>query len=39
MTEVHQCPECELRFASDWELADHMARDHPSEDVEEEDEE
>ncbi|MGH9022458.1 MAG: hypothetical protein ACRDV9_05050 [Acidimicrobiia bacterium] len=28
---VHQCPECELRFLSDWELSDHLAREHPRE--------
>ena len=32
MSEVHQCPECELRFATKWELDDHRATDHPDED-------
>ena len=26
---VHQCPECELRFADDNELRDHLNTDHP----------
>lgn len=25
---VRQCPRCELRFADEWELQDHMAQDH-----------
>ena len=35
MSEVHQCPECELRFASKWELEDHKASDHPADEEEE----
>ncbi len=31
MTEVHQCPYCELRFGSRNELEDHISRDHPRE--------
>jgi hypothetical protein len=26
---VHQCPECELRFAEENELRDHLDTDHP----------
>ncbi|HEY3143529.1 MAG TPA: C2H2-type zinc finger protein [Acidimicrobiales bacterium] len=29
MTDVHQCPYCELRFISRNELQDHIAADHP----------
>jgi hypothetical protein len=29
VTEVRQCPYCELRFGSRNELEDHIARDHP----------
>jgi hypothetical protein len=31
VTEVHQCPYCELRFASRNELEDHISCDHPRE--------
>ncbi len=26
---VHQCPECELRFATEGELRDHLDSEHP----------
>ena len=29
MSDVHQCPRCELRFTSRNELDDHMAVEHP----------
>jgi hypothetical protein len=29
VTDVHQCPHCELRFLSRNELSDHMALEHP----------
>jgi hypothetical protein len=29
MTDVHQCPYCELRFATRNELEDHVGADHP----------
>jgi hypothetical protein len=29
VTDVHQCPYCELRFGSRNELEDHISRDHP----------
>jgi hypothetical protein len=29
VTDVHQCPYCELRFVSRNELEDHVALDHP----------
>jgi hypothetical protein len=29
VTDVHQCPYCELRFVSRTELEDHVALDHP----------
>jgi len=29
VTDVHQCPHCELRFVSRNELSDHMALEHP----------
>jgi hypothetical protein len=29
VTDVHQCPYCELRFVSRNEVADHVALDHP----------
>ncbi|HKA83518.1 MAG TPA: hypothetical protein VKD21_06630 [Acidimicrobiales bacterium] len=29
MTDVHQCPYCELRFGTRNELEDHVACDHP----------
>lgn len=29
MTDVHQCPYCELRFVTRNELEDHVAADHP----------
>lgn len=29
VTDVHQCPYCELRFTSRNELDDHIALDHP----------
>jgi len=32
MTDVHQCPRCELRFLSRNELEDHMAQEHPGPD-------
>ncbi|MGH9214746.1 MAG: C2H2-type zinc finger protein [Acidimicrobiales bacterium] len=31
VTNVHQCPYCELRFGSRNELQDHVACDHPRE--------
>ena len=31
MSDVRQCPECELRFGSDWELKEHLAVEHPDE--------
>jgi hypothetical protein len=31
VTDVRQCPYCELRFASRNELEDHVACDHPRE--------
>jgi hypothetical protein len=27
--EAHQCPRCELRFATQWELEAHLAEAHP----------
>ena len=36
MSEVHQCPESELRFATKWELEDHLAGDHPQEEEDKE---
>jgi hypothetical protein len=27
--EAHQCPYCELRFATDWELRLHLDEAHP----------
>ena len=27
--EVHQCPYCELRFATKWELESHIDETHP----------
>lgn len=32
MTDVHQCPYCELRFLARTELEDHIALDHPGQD-------
>jgi hypothetical protein len=29
VTDVHQCPYCELRFATRNEVDDHVATDHP----------
>jgi hypothetical protein len=29
VTDVHQCPYCELRFTTRNEVEDHMASDHP----------
>lgn len=29
VTDVHQCPYCELRFVSRNELEDHVALEHP----------
>jgi hypothetical protein len=29
VTDVHQCPYCELRFVSRNEVEDHVAGDHP----------
>jgi hypothetical protein len=29
MTDVHQCPYCELRFRARTELDDHVATEHP----------
>ena len=26
---VHQCPDCELRFATEPELRDHLETEHP----------
>jgi hypothetical protein len=31
MTDVHQCPRCDLRFADKWELDDHLDADHSHE--------
>ena len=31
MSDVRQCPECELRFGSEWELREHLAVEHPDE--------
>jgi 4a-hydroxytetrahydrobiopterin dehydratase len=28
MNEVHQCPHCELRFGTTWELKDHSENSH-----------
>ncbi|HLI53229.1 MAG TPA: hypothetical protein VKU88_02795 [Acidimicrobiales bacterium] len=28
---IRQCPRCELRFADEWELEDHLAVDHDME--------
>ena len=28
MTDVHQCPHCELRFGVTWELKDHLGTAH-----------
>ncbi|MGH8983069.1 MAG: C2H2-type zinc finger protein [Acidimicrobiia bacterium] len=33
--EAHQCPYCELRFATQWELKLHIASDHPDRDPDE----
>jgi hypothetical protein len=30
--EAHQCPYCELRFATQWELKLHIQNDHPDRD-------
>lgn len=30
---VRQCPRCELRFADEWELEDHLRQDHDVEGV------
>ena len=38
MSGVRQCPECELRFAAEWELSDHLAQAHPPDETPEEDE-
>jgi uncharacterized C2H2 Zn-finger protein len=32
--EAHQCPRCELRFATQWELEAHLAEAHPDFEVE-----
>jgi hypothetical protein len=32
VTQVHQCPYCELRFLARNELQDHIALEHPSQD-------
>ena len=29
MTDIHQCPRCELRFETRTELEDHLANEHP----------
>lgn len=29
MSDVHQCPFCELRFQAKWELSAHVEGDHP----------
>lgn len=29
MSDVHQCPFCELRFQAKWELTAHLDADHP----------
>ena len=34
---AHQCPYCELRFATLWELKLHIANDHPDRDQPEDD--
>jgi hypothetical protein len=35
--DVHQCPRCELRFASRPELEDHLREEHPPLDADEPD--
>lgn len=30
---VRQCPRCELRFADEWEMEDHLAADHKIENL------
>jgi hypothetical protein len=32
VTDVHQCPYCELRFVSRSEMQDHIALEHPAAD-------
>jgi hypothetical protein len=32
VTDVHQCPYCELRFLSRSEMQDHIALEHPADD-------
>jgi hypothetical protein len=32
MSDIHQCPACELRFLSRTELDDHMRKEHPAAD-------
>jgi hypothetical protein len=32
VSDVHQCPYCELRFVARTELEDHIALDHPGQD-------
>jgi hypothetical protein len=39
MSHVHQCPECELRFAAEWELTDHLAQSHPAEEAQQDEDE
>lgn len=29
MSEVHQCPFCELRYQAKWELSAHLEAEHP----------
>ena len=36
MTDVSQCPFCELRFAARWELKHHLENEHPGRIVEKE---
>ena len=33
MTDVHQCPYCELRFVTLAELKAHIAEDHPDREI------
>ena len=36
MSDVLQCPYCELRFASEADLKQHLAFDHPDREIQEE---
>ena len=38
MTDIQQCPYCELRFATEADLRQHLAFDHPGRDPEEDEE-